>query len=79
MGETRIFSMPDSGAAATNNSIAAMLPALLQNRGIDTAALMGMMSNGNGGLLRQQRRLSGHHRPYRNCRHLRQRQLRFRG
>lgn len=41
--------MPDSGAAATNNSIAAMLPALLQNRGIDTAALMGMMSNGNGG------------------------------
>lgn len=49
MGETRIFSMPDSGAAATNNSIAAMLPALLQNRGIDTAALMGMMSNGNGG------------------------------
>lgn len=49
MGETRIFSVPDSGATAANNSIAAMLPALLQNRGIDTAALMGMMSNGNGG------------------------------
>lgn len=26
-----------------------MLPALLQNRGIDATALMGMMSNGNGG------------------------------
>lgn len=45
---TKIFSFPDAGAAA-NNSLAAMLPALLQNRGIDTAALMGMMGNGNGG------------------------------
>lgn len=26
-----------------------MLPALLQNRGIDTAALLGLMNNGNGG------------------------------
>ena len=49
MGETRIFSMPDSGAAATSNSLAAMLPALLQNRGVDTAALLGMMNGGNGG------------------------------
>lgn len=47
---TKIFSFPDSGAAATNNSIAAMLPALLQNRGIDPTALMGMMANANGGL-----------------------------
>lgn len=50
MGEnTRVFSFPDSGTSAANNSIAAMLPALLQNRGIDTAALLGMMNNGNGG------------------------------
>ena len=45
---TKIFSFPDAGAAA-NNSLAAMLPALLQNRGIDATALMDMMSNGNGG------------------------------
>ena len=51
MGEnkTSIFTFPDAGAAATNNSFAAMLPALLQNRGIDSAALMGMMANGNNG------------------------------
>lgn len=47
--ETKIFSFPEAGASATNNGLAAMLPALLQNRGIDTAALMGMMNNGNGG------------------------------
>lgn len=46
---TKIFSFPDAGAAA-NNSLAAMLPALLQNRGIDVTALMGMMANANGGL-----------------------------
>lgn len=46
---TKIFSFPDAGAAA-NNSLAAMLPALLQNRGIDPGYLMGMMGgNGNGG------------------------------
>lgn len=50
MGEsTKIFSFPEGGGFGGGNSIAAMLPALLQNRGIDTAALMGMMSNGNGG------------------------------
>lgn len=51
MGEnkTSIFTFPDAGATATNNSLAAMLPALLQNRGIDSAALMGMMANGNNG------------------------------
>ncbi|MCM1066398.1 MAG: hypothetical protein NC418_02345 [Muribaculaceae bacterium] len=48
MGETKVIQFPDSGAA-TNNSLAAMLPALLQNRGIDTAALMGMMNGSNGG------------------------------
>lgn len=46
---TKIFSFPDAGGFGGGNGLAAMLPALLQNRGIDTAALMGMMSNGNGG------------------------------
>lgn len=46
---TKIFSFPDAGGFGGSNGIAAMLPALLQNRGIDAAALMGMMSNGNGG------------------------------
>lgn len=49
MGETKVFSFPDAGGFGGGNGLAAMLPALLQNRGIDTAALMGMMSNGNGG------------------------------
>lgn len=35
----------DSGA---NNSLSAMLPSLLQNRGIDPSYLMGMMNNGGG-------------------------------
>lgn len=43
----KFINFPDSGTGA-NNSIAAMLPALLQNRGIDSAALLGMMNNGNG-------------------------------
>ena len=47
--ETKIFSFPDAGGFGGSNGLAAMLPALLQNRGIDTAALMGMMNNGNGG------------------------------
>lgn len=46
--ETKIFSFPEAGGFGGGNGLAAMLPALLQNRGIDTAALMGMM-NGNGG------------------------------
>lgn len=46
---TKIFSFPEAGGFGGGNGLAAMLPALLQNRGIDTAALMGMMSNGNGG------------------------------
>ena len=49
MGETKVFSFPDAGGFGGSNGLAAMLPALLQNRGIDTAALMGMMNNGNGG------------------------------
>lgn len=47
MGEnkTSIFTFPDAGAAATNNSLAAMLPALLQNRGIDSATLPVLFGN----------------------------------
>lgn len=45
---TKQFFFPDSGNA-NGNMLASILPAL-QNRGIDTAALMGMMNNGNGGL-----------------------------
>lgn len=48
MSETKIFSFPDGGVGGGANSIAAMLPALLQNRGVDPAYLMGMMNNGNG-------------------------------
>lgn len=48
MSETKVFSFPETGASS-NNMLASILPAL-QNRGIDTAALMGMMSNNNGGL-----------------------------
>lgn len=52
MSDTKIFSFPDSGGgcSAANNSVAALLPALLQNRGIDSTALMGLIGGrGNGG------------------------------
>lgn len=50
MSDTKVFSFGEQ-ASAVNNSLAAMLPALLQNRtGIDTAALMSMVNgNRNGG------------------------------
>lgn len=48
--ETKIFSFPEAGGFGGGNGLAAMLPALLQNRGIDATALMGMMANANGGL-----------------------------
>ena len=48
MSDTKIFSFPDAGASS-NNLLSSILPAL-QNRGIDTAALMGMMNGNNGGL-----------------------------
>lgn len=47
--ETKIFSFPEAGGFGGGNGLAAMLPALLQNRGVDTAALLGMMNGGNGG------------------------------
>lgn len=49
MSDTKVFSFGEQNGGFGGNGIAAMLPALLQNRGIDTAALMGMMNNGNGG------------------------------
>lgn len=49
MSETKVFSFGEQNGGFSGNGLAAMLPALLQNRGIDTAALMGMMNNGNGG------------------------------
>jgi len=48
MSETKQFFFPDAGASS-GNMLASILPAL-QNRGIDTAALMGMMNGNNGGL-----------------------------
>jgi len=48
MTETKQFFFPDAGAAS-GNMLASILPAL-QNRGVDTAALMGMMNGNNGGL-----------------------------
>lgn len=49
MSETKVFSF---GEQAAGNNIAAMLPGLLQNRGIDSGYLMGLLSNcgNNGGL-----------------------------
>ncbi|MCM1216488.1 MAG: hypothetical protein NC548_18435 [Lachnospiraceae bacterium] len=47
MSDTKIFSFPDGGTSG-GNTIAAMLPALLQNRGVDSGYLMGML-NGRGG------------------------------
>lgn len=49
MSDTKIFSLGDNGGAGVNNSLAAILPSLLQNRGIDTGYLMGLMNNGNNG------------------------------
>lgn len=43
MSDTKVFSFGEQNGGFGGNGIAAMLPALLQNRGIDTAALMGIM------------------------------------
>lgn len=48
MSETQVFSFPDAGTS-NGNLLAGILPAL-QNRGVDTAALVGMMNGNNGGL-----------------------------
>ncbi len=48
MSETKQFFFPDAGSSS-GNMLASILPAL-QNRGVDTAALMGMINGNNGGL-----------------------------
>lgn len=49
MDRTYIFGEPSGGTGANNNLLASILPSL-QNRGIDTGYLMGLMGgNGNGG------------------------------
>lgn len=49
MGESKVYYFGQDAANANNGLLASILPAL-SNRGIDTAALMGMMGNNNGGL-----------------------------
>ena len=46
MGETKTFVFGNEGA--NNNLLASILPAL-QNKGIDTGYLLGMLNNGNNG------------------------------
>lgn len=48
MSETKFYSFGESNSASSN-TIAAMLPGLLANKGIDATALMGMMNRNNGG------------------------------
>ena len=49
MDRTYIFGEPSGGAGSGNGLLASILPSL-QNRGIDTGYLMGLMGgNGNGG------------------------------
>ena len=46
MGETKVYQFGDQGAS--NNLLASVLPAL-QNKGVDTGYLLGMLNNGNNG------------------------------
>lgn len=49
MERTYVFGDPSGNGGAANNLLASILPSL-QNRGIDTGYLMGLMGgNGNGG------------------------------
>lgn len=48
MSDTKIYSFGENNSAG-NSTIAAMLPGLLANKGVDAAALMGMMNRNNGG------------------------------
>lgn len=48
MSETKTFVFGNDSAVGNNGLLASILPAL-QNRGIDTGYLLGMMNNGNGG------------------------------
>lgn len=48
MSETKVYQFGEQGTTANNNLLASILPAL-QNRGIDSSYLMGLMSGGNNG------------------------------
>lgn len=47
MSETKVYQFGEQGAAS-NNLLASILPAL-QNKGVDTGYLLGMLNNGNNG------------------------------
>ena len=48
MSETKVYQFGEQGTTANNNLLASVLPAL-QNRGIDSSYLMGLMSGNNNG------------------------------
>ena len=48
MSETKVYQFGEQGTTANNNLLASLLPAL-QNRGIDSSYLMGLMSGNNNG------------------------------
>lgn len=48
MSETKVYQFGEQGTTANNNLLASILPAL-QNRGIDSSYLMGLMSGNNNG------------------------------
>ena len=48
MSETKVYQFGEQGTIANNNLLASILPAL-QNKGLDTGYLMGLMNGNNGG------------------------------
>lgn len=48
MSDSKTYIFPETGSAASNNLLASILPAL-QNKGVDTGYLLGMLNNGNNG------------------------------
>ena len=48
MSETKVYQFGEQGTTANNNLLASILPAL-QNKGLDTGYLMGLMNGNNGG------------------------------
>lgn len=48
MTDSKTYIFGNEGAAASNNLLASILPAL-QNKGVDTGYLLGMLGNGNNG------------------------------
>lgn len=48
MSETKVYQFGEQGTSANNSLLASILPAL-QNKGVDTGYLLGMLNNGNNG------------------------------